>query len=163
MRSSSAGRIDRTLSSRTLVIFILRFTVLGWIATTPWVALTAALMTTLSTVMLTFFKVLVTAAWMLAKLFIEEIEILPEDEVIGALELLNELDPEMVTSSVAEIVALGFTVVPPLIVRLPAEVNVPVPPYAPDGVSDIFPEAVVVWLPLTVTSPPNTAMSPAML
>jgi hypothetical protein len=113
--------------------------------------------------MLTLFKVLVTAAWMLAKLFVEEIEILPEDEVIGALKLLNELDPEIATSPAAEIAALGSTVVPPLIVRLPAEVSVPVPPYVPDGVIDIFPEAVVVWLPLTVTSPPNTAMSPAML
>jgi hypothetical protein len=77
--------------------------------------------------------------------------------------LLNELDPEIATSPAAEIAALGLTVVPPLIVRLPAEVSVPVPPYVPDGVIDMFPLAVVVWLPSTVTSPPNTDMSPAML
>jgi hypothetical protein len=113
--------------------------------------------------MLTLFKVLVTAAWMLAKLFVEEIEILPEDEVIGALELLNELDPEIATSPAAEIAALGSTVVPPLIVRLPAEVSVPVPPYVPDGVILMLPELVVAWFAPTETSPPKRFMSPATL
>lgn len=60
--SNSSGRIDKTLSSRTVSIFMLRFVVLGWMATTPWPALTGALITVLSTVMLTFFSVLVTAA-----------------------------------------------------------------------------------------------------
>jgi hypothetical protein len=112
--------------------------------------------------MLTLFKVLVTAAWMLAKLFVEEIEILPEDEVIGALKLLNELDPEIATSPAAEIAALGSTVVPPLMVKLPAEVSVPVPPYVPDGVIVMLPEPVVVWLAFTETFPPIKFMFPAI-
>jgi hypothetical protein len=78
-------------------------------------------------VIITSFKVLVTAAWMLARLPVEEIATLPEEEVIGALKLLNELDPEIATSPAAEIAALGSMVVPPLIVKVPAEFKAPVP------------------------------------
>ena len=72
---------------------------------------------------------------------------------------LPELEIAMLP--VVLIAAVGPTVLLPLIVKVPAEVSVPEPVYAPDEVITIFPELVVVWLPFIAMAPPITFRFPA--
>jgi hypothetical protein len=77
-------------------------------------------------------------------------------------------DPERVRLSLAEKFPVGFIDVPPLTVKVPAELRAPEPVYAPLGSIEtfpegikIFPEGVVVIAALTVIALPTTVVLPA--
>ena len=92
------------------------------------------------------------------------IETDPVSDVIVAVELEAVVmfpDPETEMFPVAWIGPVGATVVPPLIVNVPAELKVPELVYAPEGEMVISPELVVVWLAPIETSPPITLRGPA--
>lgn len=63
--------------------------------------------------------------------------------------------------SVAACMAAPTVATPEEIVISPADVSVPDPEYAPEAVTVMFPELVVVWLPFTATAPPMKFRSPA--
>jgi hypothetical protein len=85
----------------------------------------------------------------------------PAVEVRGAVELEIAADPESDMFPFALTAPVGPTEVPPLIVTAPAEVKVPEPVYAPEGVITMLPELVVVWLPFIAMAPPITVRFPA--
>ena len=110
----------------------------------PAVAVTFALVARAVLAVMFTFVAASTAAEIVTVDPVDETFTLPLFDVRVAPELVTAPEPEIDKAPLDCKFPVGWTVVPPVMVKVPAAVRRPEPEYAPDVVTEMFPEFVVV-------------------